>query len=1102
VGAARSAGETANGRLCAQAHNAAFGGNFHGFVCEQNIAKTWLQSHLEVLTMVAFTFDAMYFSLIVFLSAIVPGIAIGWPLLHKSKFGSMEKLLLCFFLGLFAVPTLLFLESLIGMTFSLFLVFANTFAIVSAGIFWGMKNGAFGLKLPQMPKLEFTKETAIALAVPALLLLAMLLAFWIRIQPFSPIYSELDPYFYVYGSGQIIREGIQPLTDDTSWWPEIMGTHRGQPLKKYLEAEWYSLYTNGGEYNNYLLFTTSSWLPPISAAFVSFGAYLLVSSIYGRRYGLFAAFLLAFLPITIYKMSAGVNESSPVSMMMLFVSLGSFAWALVTKDKAMRAFTAFAFFAVVAGSTYFSVIAVVFALFAVFQSLDYFVRGRRNAEFLETCGYAFAGLAAASALQAVYTQNIGSLLSGPFAMATAGFAFALAAHHLPEKMKLDPNKRLQLLGAGVAAALILFFLTPVGGFIKTEVKGYVGAVDFNTALERTIAEQNLAGESFEGESGFLALVPQSHVDANASGLGILSNVLYSALSILSALFTLAGNALFRLSDIVFNTFIGTAQTTSTKTDSLLFVFLLVAVAGMLLRHFMRKSQAHAAAHTQAAHHAHAAVQPAVDDERDVPSVMILMLAFTLPVLYVGLNKIKFTVFAGVAIALLAAVAMAELERLFGWLAKRFKVHNGAKYVPAVFTCLLVIIAYAQAAGPVPYAYIFTIKSFEPRYQDNPVAMMPVASKLCEDLRAKGVQYSQIQSLCDAGAYANFSDSMNNQFDANVCWLSQMTVEELFPAANDSEAQARSANAVASARFRCNRIADYWIDSMEWMGRNLDFTDRVTSWWDYGHWTNYFADKKTVLRNEHSSRGMIGRVAHDYIIGSTQDLVDSMNYFDSRYALFDVELIGGSQFGGKYGALNYLGCVHEGDTSLDEQPGTSQCEYDHSPERIVIPLRQTTANICTISESQQRTGVYAYRLGKNGIDQSKPTYCVGEETLATGEKISATYYVDRKDANGDLALSKGFIRPIDQSQQDVTYAEMVYNDQIVWPGENGTLVDGMEDAKTDFYRSNLYKAFYLESLPGFDLAYTSPNGEIKIYRMQNFTGNKEGWVDPVESKRQN
>jgi len=1046
-----------------------------------NDVSGWEAANLEVTFMVAFAFDALYFSLIVFLSAIIPGIAIGWPLLHKTKLDAMEKLLMSLFLGLFAVPTLLFLESLAGIKFSLALVFANLLVIVAAGIFWGIKNGAFAAKLPEMPKLNkhfFTAERAIALAVPALLLIALLLAFWIRVQPFSPIYSELDPYWYIYGTGQIIREGIQPLTDDTSWWPEIIGTHLGQPLKKYLEAEWYSLYTNGGEYSNYLLFTTSSWLPPISAAFVSFGAYLLISSLYGRRYGLFAAFLLAFLPITIYKMSAGVNEASPIGMMMLFMSLGLFAQALVTKDRAMRLLAAFAFFATVAGSSYFSVVALPFALLAILQSIDYFMRGKPNREFVITCGYAFSGFLASSILSAIYYHSYAFLFSGPLVMSFSGMAFAAATFLLLEKAKLDARRRYFLVGAVAAAALPLFFLTPVGGFVKDNFLSYVGAVDFNTALERTIAEQNLAGTSFEGEAGFLAVLPKAHIEQNASGLGIISNMIYGTLSVVSALFTLVGNAMLRMFDITLNVLAGVKQTTSTKEDSLLFFFLVVSIAGLALRHFSRK-----------------------EGEREAPSVMILMLAFIFPVLYVGLNKIKFTVFAGMAIALAAAIAMAELERLFRYLSAKAKVHNGAKYVAMAFAALLALTIYLQAAGPVPYAYIFSIKSFEPRYQDNPVAMAPVVSKLCEDLRAKGVPYNQMQPLCDAGAYANFSDSMNNQFDIDVCWLSQMKAEELFPPANDTGAQQRSSEAVTSAKFRCNRIADYWIDSMEWINKNLDTSERVTSWWDYGHWTNYFGDRNTVLRNEHASRGMIGRVAHDYIIGSTQDLIDSMNYFDSRYALFDVELIGGSQFGGKYGALNYLGCVHEGATSLEEQPGTSQCEYDHSPERIAIPRAQTAANICTISESQQRTGVYAYRLGKEGIDQAKPAYCVGEITLATGEKISATYYADRKDSNGDLALSKGFIRQIDE-QNDVTYAEMVYNTQKVWPGENGTLVDGMEDAKTGFYSSNLYKGYYLEELPGFDLAYKSKNGEIKIYRMQNFTGNKAGWVDPVESKREN
>jgi len=240
--------------------------------------------------------------------------------------------------------------------------------------------------------------------------------------------------------------------------------------------------------------------------------------------------------------------------------------------------------------------------------------------------------------------------------------------------------------------------------------------------------------------------------------------------------------------------------------------------------------------------------------------------------------------------------------------------------------------------------------------------------------------------------------------------------------------------------------------------------------------------------------MIGRIAHDYLDGTTQELIDTMNYYDSRYVLFDHELIGGlgnSAFGNKYGALNYLSCAHDYQTSTAEPPGSSQCEFDHMPERLVIPKTLAPGIECTISESQQLKGVVAFRLGRGGMDSS-PAYCIGEVTLSTGERISAAYYLDRRDENGDLALSKGFMRKIGE-EGDAIVVEMVYNSKKVWPGKNGTAVDGMEDAKGKFYLSNLYRGMFLDELPGFD-------GEVKIYRMRNFTGNKQGRIDPVAAAK--
>ena len=458
--------------------------------------------------------------------------------------------------------------------------------------------------------------------------------------------------------------------------------------------------------------------------------------------------------------------------------------------------------------------------------------------------------------------------------------------------------------------------------------------------------------------------------------------------------------------------------------------------------------------------------------------------FVFPVLYVGMNKLKFTIFAGLMVAFAAVIALGLAEKAARRILAGVKGVS-LETVGKTFLVVLIAVAVLEATSPSPLMMAVLSKSFETRYQDNPAAVMPKLASQCEALRAAGY-YDQ--DVCSAGYDKNYSDTINGQFNAKICLVSQLSMSELLP--KTAAEQSDSNYAKQGASFRCNRLADYWIESMEWIKNNLNDSDRVNSWWDYGHWTNFFGEKDTVLRNEHTSREMIGRVAYDFIMGSTRNLTDSMNYFDSRYVMLDTEIIGsGSSFGGKYGALNYLACAHAGQTSVANDPGASQCEYDHSPERILRPTAKTPASTCTISESQQRTGVYAYTVTLKGVDMQNPTYCVGDVKLSDGSTVSATYYLDRKDSNGDLVLSKGFIRIIG-NYGDSVEAEMVYNEQKVWPGQNGTWVDGMEDAKTAFYTSNLYKGYYLNDLPGFDLVFTSKNGEVKIFRMQNFTGNTQ------------
>ena len=1033
--------------------------------------------------MVAVEFNSFYYNIVVFLACLIPGLAVGLPLLRKTDLSVLEKLVISFFLGMVSVPALLFLEGLLGIKFSLSLALANILIIIAAGVIYAAKTGALGDV--KMPKLEtgnvLTEEFAKKHIATVLLLLALFLSFQARMAPLSPIYSELDPYWYVYGSGQIIREGGVPLYDDTAWFPEVQSTHRSTPLRAYSDALWYSLYTGGAEYKNYVMFLAASWLPPVASALLAFGAYLLFSSVYGKRYGIFAAFLLAFLPISIFKMSAGVNEATPYGLVGIFLMLGFYALALRKKDVRFGYLAAAAAAVTTLGSNYEAVMTVAFAGFVVLQSLDYYLRGTKNEHFWELNLILCIAIVASGMLDLWYsTESAQTVLVGLFTgrlmMAIAAVALCFAAEKALEA-GWNQKKRQNYFAGAVVIALLLMALTPLGGIVSNMVYNFVGYAAFNQPLDRTIAEQNKAGASFEGEAGFIALIPANHVSASPKDAQeTAASAIYGALGLITAPFTAIGNATLAMADGFFNMLAGgNGIATGEKSNSLLMFFLVTASAGLIWRHFSRKGT-----------------------ERDVPSVMLLLLLFILPVAYVGLNKIKFVLFVGVAAAVVATASIAELEALVAWLIEKTKNAEWKKYVAPAFIILMLIITYAQAAGPMPYAKFFLLKSFEPRYQDNPAAAMPKLSQLCKDLQAKG--YNEA-TVCAAGSDIRFADTINGQFDSNLCSISQLSMDELLPA-SDAASQARAGEARQSASFRCSRLNAYWIDSMEWIRNNLPQDSRVTSWWDYGHWINFFGDRNAVLRNEHRSKGMIGRIAHDYLDGTVQELTATMNYYDSQYVLFDYELTGGlgGAFGGKYGALNYLSCAHDNQTSTAVSPGGSDCEFDHMPERLLIPKVLIAGTTCTISESQQRTGVVAFRITSRGIDSSKPDYCVGDVTLATGEKVSGTYYIDRKDENGDLQLSKGLLRKVDE-QQDAAIYEVVYDNRKVWPGQNDTAVDGMEDAKGKFYSSNLYKGMFLDDLAGFDLVYTSKNAEVKIYRMRNFVGNKEGYIDPVAAAKE-
>jgi asparagine N-glycosylation enzyme membrane subunit Stt3 len=295
--------------------------------------------------------------------------------------------------------------------------------------------------------------------------------------------------------------------------------------------------------------------------------------------------------------------------------------------------------------------------------------------------------------------------------------------------------------------------------------------------------------------------------------------------------------------------------------------------------------------------------------------------------------------------------------------------------------------------------------------------------------------------------------------------------------------------------------------MEWIKTNTEPGARITSWWDYGHWINYFGDRNAVIRNEHASTDMIGAVADAYLSSTPSELRAWMLAHDSKYALFDAELIlSGNDLGGKYGALNYLSCAYNNETTVAQSPGESACEADQLWETVYV-----SNNPCTLSNLTGKTGFTAYRVyaGSSALpdypsfcmspqDQNtlaycrdiiraEPAYCAGEVTLADGQRTLATYHLDQTYPNGDLKLNKALMQlprefPATYHFGPAVEVTLFYTNEPVW-FENGQVVSGYEDRKGRFYDSALYRAFFLNDLPGFRQVYASPDGAVKIFKME-------------------
>ncbi len=271
-----------------------------------------------------------------------------------------------------------------------------------------------------------------------------------------------------------------------------------------------------------------------------------------------------------------------------------------------------------------------------------------------------------------------------------------------------------------------------------------------------------------------------------------------------------------------------------------------------------------------------------------------------------------------------------------------------------------------------------------------------------------------------------------------------------------------------------RIPQDWIDAYAWMASNPNMTEqhcvaeygydcRVLSWWDYGHWTTFFGGKKSVLDPGNAYAAFDQEVAKSYVDGNYSDLKYTVNYHQATHILVDSDLIG------KWGALVFLGgscSKKESPICFDKPPidfragtGKSQYEAQHYFEYLQ-PAGTCPQGISPVS-------LPAYRSQLTGA-----TYCLAPHQLLllTQSGLDSSYKRNYKLVGRDAVDTANI-------EQNTSYifnfgdTLLNVNPDLSYSGLNNTVINA---AYTRMY--------FFEHLPGVELAYRSPNSQVKIFKI--------------------
>ena len=276
-------------------------------------------------------------------------------------------------------------------------------------------------------------------------------------------------------------------------------------------------------------------------------------------------------------------------------------------------------------------------------------------------------------------------------------------------------------------------------------------------------------------------------------------------------------------------------------------------------------------------------------------------------------------------------------------------------------------------------------------------------------------------------------------------------------------------------LRYTRISGDWMSSYEWMRTAPSFDKsfcqntygydcRVLSWWDYGHWTTFFGEKKSVLDPGNRYPDFNQGTARAFVQGNLADLLYTVRYHQATHILVDAQLIqkwGALVFlSGSCGRGQYATCPEKPEIDFKNGAGRSTYEAEHYFEFL------TQSGTCPA----QLTGV-ALPAFKSSLTNAVYCFTDTEYLLLTQSGIDSNYKRKYKIVGRDQIDGANIA-------QDTAYLFGYTQGQFINVNPDLSYVG----LRNNIINSVFTRLFFFENLPGMQLEQRSPSGEVKIFRI--------------------